>query len=61
MRSLASLAIGIGFSVAAVLAQGVDPKDLLHLPPDSWLTYHGDYSGRGIPASPKLRRKMLAG
>ncbi len=37
MRSLASLAIGmgmgigIGFSVAAV-AQGVDPKDLLHPP-----------------------------
>ena len=49
MRSLAILVIGtgigIGFSVAAV-AQGVDPKELLHPPPDSWLTYHGDYSGR---------------
>ena len=29
-----------------MFAQGVDPKDLLHPPPDSWLTYHGDYSGR---------------
>ncbi len=27
-------------------AQGVDPKDLLNPPADSWLTYHGDYSGR---------------
>ena len=48
MRLLPSLGIGFGFCVAA-LAQGVngvDPKDLLHPPPDSWLTYHGDYSGR---------------
>jgi alcohol dehydrogenase (cytochrome c) len=49
MRRLTSLAIGTGIGIAfsaALLAQGVDPKDLLHPPPDSWLTYHGDYSGR---------------
>src|ERR1700751_863844 len=49
MRSLVSLVIGtgigIGFSVV-VLAQAVDPKDLLNPPSDSWVTYHGDYSGR---------------
>src|SRR5688572_1173604 len=27
-------------------AQGVDPAALLKAPSDSWLTYHGDYSGR---------------
>jgi alcohol dehydrogenase (cytochrome c) len=30
----------------AVSAQGVDPAALLNPPADSWLTYHGDYSGR---------------
>ena len=49
MRSLASLATGIGIGISfsvGLLAEGVDPKDLLHPPPDSWLTYHGDYSGQ---------------
>jgi alcohol dehydrogenase (cytochrome c) len=27
-------------------AQGLDPSALLKPPPDSWPTYHGDYSGR---------------
>lgn len=45
MRILPSLGIAIGFA-AATSAQYVDPKDLLHPPADSWLTYHGDYSGR---------------
>src|ERR1700722_11174116 len=27
-------------------AQNVDPKELLTPPSDSWLTIHGDYSGR---------------
>jgi alcohol dehydrogenase (cytochrome c) len=27
-------------------AQGVDPSLLLNPPADSWLTYHGDYSGK---------------
>lgn len=39
--------IGIGISLAALAeAQGVGPNDLLHPPADSWLTYHGDYSGQ---------------
>ena len=31
---------------APVAAQSVDPSALLKPPTDSWLTYHGDYSGR---------------
>jgi len=31
---------------AAACAQGVDPSMMLKPPPDSWLTFHGDYSGR---------------
>lgn len=31
---------------ASLMAQSVDPKELLKPPPDAWLTYHGDYSGR---------------
>jgi alcohol dehydrogenase (cytochrome c) len=45
MRSLLSLVIGIALS-AAVSAQNAGPKELLHPPADSWLTYHGDYSGQ---------------
>ena len=41
MRSVLSLGIGIGFAVV-LSAQGVDSKDLLHSPADSWLTYPGD-------------------
>jgi len=26
--------------------QGLDPSEILHPPPDAWLTYSGDYSGR---------------
>ena len=33
------------FAVPAA-AQSVDPSALLKPPADSWLTYHGDYSGR---------------
>jgi alcohol dehydrogenase (cytochrome c) len=33
-------------SSAALLAQQVAPEALLNPPADSWLTYHGDYSGR---------------
>ena len=32
--------------VAPAAAQSVDPTALLKPPADSWLTYHGDYSGR---------------
>ena len=31
---------------AVATAQSVDPLNLLHPPADSWLTYHGDYSGQ---------------
>ncbi|HEX4568661.1 MAG TPA: PQQ-binding-like beta-propeller repeat protein, partial [Vicinamibacterales bacterium] len=35
------------FAVATcVLAQGLDPASLLKPSPDSWPTYHGDYTGR---------------
>ena len=37
--------MGIGFA-ALVYAQDVDPNELLHPPADTWLTFHGDYSGQ---------------
>ena len=33
-------------SCAAAIAQGLDPAALLKPSPDSWPTYHGDYSGQ---------------
>ena len=42
---LASFAIFASFAVIAA-AQGVDPGLLLKPAPDSWPTYHGDYSGQ---------------
>jgi len=42
-----SLTLGIGLVLTALgSAQGVDPKDLLHPPTDSWLNFHGGYSGQ---------------
>ena len=32
--------------VSVVRAQSVDPSKLLAPPPDSWLTFHGDYTGQ---------------
>jgi alcohol dehydrogenase (cytochrome c) len=46
------LSFSVGACVLALvspvltLAQGVGPATLLHPPPDSWPTYHGDYSGK---------------
>jgi len=41
-----SLTLGLGLVLGAVCAaQGVDPKDL-HPPADSWLNFHGGYSGQ---------------
>lgn len=34
------------FSLSSLIAQGLDPNGLLHPGPDSWPTFHGDYSGR---------------
>ena len=45
MRFLLSFGIGICLTAGA-FAQGVDPKDILNPPADSWLSYHGDYSGK---------------
>ena len=33
-------------AAAALVAQGLDPTTLLKPPADTWLTYHGDYSGQ---------------
>ena len=44
MRALSSLGIGIVLT-ALLHAQSVDPNELLHPPADSWLTFHGTYSG----------------
>src|ERR1700741_3895622 len=44
-----ALLLSLGFGIAIATpgnAQSADPKSLLHPPPDSWLTFHGDYSGR---------------
>src|SRR5258705_11430422 len=47
MKDLSLLSLGMGIALAALAtAQSVDPPNLLHPPPDSWLTYHGDYSGQ---------------
>ncbi len=58
MRKLLLLGLGIGLATAGFAlrvslwerfnppAPNVDPKSLLNPPPDSWLTYHGDYSGQ---------------
>ena len=32
--------------VAVARAQSVNPSQLLAPPPDSWLTFHGDYTGQ---------------
>jgi alcohol dehydrogenase (cytochrome c) len=47
MKDALLLSLGMGIALAAAgTAQSVDLKTLLHPPPDSWLTYHGDYSGQ---------------
>jgi alcohol dehydrogenase (cytochrome c) len=45
MKQLGVCAIGMAFAMMAA-AQGVTPEMLLNPPPDSWLTYHGDYTGQ---------------
>ena len=46
----AILAISILLVPASISAQGVDKNMLLHPPPDSWPTHHGDYSARRFSA-----------
>ncbi|HEY3742286.1 MAG TPA: acido-empty-quinoprotein group A [Bryobacteraceae bacterium] len=43
IRNIATILIC--FAGLPLAAQGVDPKELLNPPTDSWLTYHGDYTG----------------
>jgi alcohol dehydrogenase (cytochrome c) len=45
MRRIVRVLFSLGLCLA-VSAQSVDPKLLLRPPADTWLTYHGDYSGR---------------
>jgi alcohol dehydrogenase (cytochrome c) len=46
-RNRLSLALSLSVLLpASAAAQVVDPSALLAPPADSWLTYHGDYSGR---------------
>ena len=55
-KLLALSSFGIGVFLPALMCaqdmyaqdlheQGVDPNDLVHQPADSWLTFHGGYSG----------------
>jgi alcohol dehydrogenase (cytochrome c) len=49
----------LGFA-AGLAAQGVDPRELLNPPPDAWLTYHGDYSGRRHSALKQITPENVA-
>ena len=46
MQHRYSLFFGVLVSAAIARAQGVDSSMMLHPQADTWLTYHGDYSGR---------------
>src|SRR5271170_7999599 len=46
MNIRTAIALSLLMLPSVLCAQGVDAKMLLHPPPDSWPTYHGDYSGR---------------
>jgi len=45
VTTIARVLLVLGFSFAAS-AQSVDPNEMLHPPADSWLTFHGGYSGQ---------------
>ena len=49
------------FAAAAILggADGLDPTRILHPTPDSWPTYHGDYSGRRYSTLAKINDKNV--
>ena len=46
MRALSSFGIGIVLAALIARPKAVDPNELLHPPADSWLTFHGGYSGQ---------------
>jgi alcohol dehydrogenase (cytochrome c) len=45
-RTLLLAAAAVVALIGGAAAQRIDPASLLAPPADSWLTYHGDYSGR---------------
>jgi alcohol dehydrogenase (cytochrome c) len=45
-RTLGMVMAAVAVWVGTAAAQSVDPSTLLAPPADSWLTYHGDYTGR---------------
>ncbi len=46
MRRIACISVCMLLAGVAAAAQEVDPAEFLHPPSDTWLTYHGDYTGR---------------
>lgn len=60
MRVLLSLVVA-AILAADLAAQSIDPKELLHPPQDSWLTYHGDYSGQRHSRLGEITPENVAG
>ena len=56
--TLRHLALGLGLftAVGALGAQGLTPAQILKPAPDSWPTYHGDYTGRHYIALKEITR-----
>jgi len=48
IKNLLAFVMGAGTSI--LCGQGPTPAQILNPPPDSWPTYHGDYSGRHYSA-----------
>jgi alcohol dehydrogenase (cytochrome c) len=46
MRTPARIATVLCSAMLPLGAQNVDPKEFLSPPPDTWLTYHGEYNGQ---------------
>ena len=55
-----TLATAIFAIPVCLSAQGVDQNMLLHPPPDSWPTYHGDYSGRRYSTLDQINKSNVA-
>jgi alcohol dehydrogenase (cytochrome c) len=56
----ALLAASLGSNGTKAAAQQVDAEMLKHQPKDSWLTYHGDYSGRRHSALTEINKSNVA-
>src|SRR3954469_8794325 len=56
--------IAIGLAAAAVQfasAQNVEPSNMLHPSKDSWLTFHGDYTGQRHSGLTAITPQNVAG